>query len=62
MNKHQDCKFFGYNLCKHRDDEIMKKATQKTPEYHAGTIQIVSFPSYDEIDTICSACDKFTAK
>ena len=62
MNKHQTCKHFGYRACKHKEDEIMKKATQTITEYHGGSIQYVSFPSSEEIDAICSACDKFVLK
>lgn len=62
MNKHQDCKFFGFRACEHRDDEIMKRATQTIPEYHGGSIPVLSFPTSEEIDAICSACSKFTPK
>lgn len=60
MNRHQDCKFFGYRACEYRDNEIMKKATQDIPEYHGGKMPILSFPLHEEIDAICSICDKFT--
>lgn len=62
MRKHQQCKFYGYQTCTHKDNEIMKKATQDIPKYHGGNYQIVSFPSQEEIDAICLACDKFIQK
>ncbi len=62
MNKHQDCKFFGFRACEHIDDEIMKRAIQTIPEYHGGSVPILSFPLSEEIDAICSACSKFTLK
>jgi hypothetical protein len=62
MNKHQDCKFFGYRTCTHKDDEIMREATQTIPEYRGGNFQILKFPSDEKIDVICSTCKKFSLK
>jgi hypothetical protein len=40
----------------------MKKATQDIPEYHGGNFQTVFFPSQEEIEAICLACDNFIQK
>jgi hypothetical protein len=40
----------------------MKKATQDIPEYQGGNYQILSHPTPDEINNICTRCDKFTQK
>ena len=62
MNKHHDCKYFGYRTCKYKDNETMKKATQGIPRYYGGKLPILSFPSSEEIDAICMNCDKFFVK
>lgn len=60
IKKHDKCKYFGYHSCPYKDDEIMKKATQNLPEYYGGNYPLLSFPKPEEIDAICSKCDKFT--
>lgn len=62
MNKHQDCNFFGYSACEHKDNEIMKRATQTIPKYYGEKSPIDPFPSSEEIDALCSTCNKFTLK
>ena len=59
---HDNCKFFSFQACPHKNDEIMKKATQDIPQYSGGKYQTMSFPRNEEIDAICSKCDKFTQK
>ena len=59
---HDRCKYFGYKKCPHRNDEIMKKATQTLPEYHGGKPQILSFPPHEEIDKLCFDCEVFNSK
>ncbi len=60
--KHADCKYFSSRAhCPNKDNEIMKKATQDIPQYYGGSPQLLSdLPDDNEIDAICSACDKFT--
>ena len=60
MNEHSDCKFFGHRNCKHSENEIIQKATQTIQRYDGGEVAILTFPTNEEIDAICSACDRFT--
>ncbi len=59
---HDNCKYFGYEKCPHINDNVMKQATQDTPEYHGGKPITLSFPTNEEIDEICDKCDMFTQK
>jgi len=58
--KHDQCKYFGYKSCVHKDDEVMKKATQDVPQ-SASPIYLL-LPSSEEIDAICSGCGSFVQK
>lgn len=61
MRKHGQCKYFGYRTCAQADNEIMKRSNSDIPEYHGGKPQPLShIPDNEEIDAICSICDKFT--
>ena len=41
----------------------MKRATQDIPQYNGGNYPTLqSFPKDEEIDAICSKCDKYTQK
>lgn len=60
--QHSNCEHFGYRACPHKDDEIMEKATQDIPEYHGGKYAVLSIAEVEEIDAICSKCDKFTKR
>ena len=59
---HKNCKFFGYHDCPHKNKKIMKRAIQYVPEYYGGNYPTLSFHQDEEIDAICSKCDKFTQK
>ena len=41
---HRNCKYFGYRECPHFNDEIMKSATQDTPETLTGAPILMKFP------------------
>ena len=60
--EHDKCRHFSYKKCPHRDDEIMKQATQTIPEYHGGKIPVMSFPPKEAVDKICADCDMFAEK
>jgi hypothetical protein len=62
LRTHDRCMHFGYNKCPHKNEEIMKQATQTLPEYHGGKISIMSFPGNQEVDKICGDCNRFTSK
>jgi hypothetical protein len=63
LRKHDRCKHFGYNKCRHRNDEVMRQATRFIPEYHGGKYQTTSSsPSAEEIDRICCDCNSFTLR
>jgi hypothetical protein len=62
IKTHVSCKYFGYLRCPHRNDEIMKQATQTIPEYNGGKIPILSFSPSEEVNKICENCDMFTPK
>lgn len=57
---HNKCKYYGYKKCPHINNDIMRQATQDTPEYCGGKPIIVSFPTNKEIDEICGKCGMFT--
>jgi len=38
----------------------MKIATQDFQKYHGGQMPILSLPFHEEINAICSSCDKFS--
>ncbi len=60
---YDNCKLYGYEACSHKNDEIMKRATQEIPEYHGGEIEtMLSQPLDEEINAICKECDEFTQK
>ena len=59
---HDRCKYFDSEKCLHKNDEIMKQATQTIPEYHGGKMSIMSLPSREKIDKICENCEMFTLK
>ena len=58
--KHDQCNHFSYHSCPHKDDDIMKRATQDVQEYHGGQMPILSLPFRKDIDAICSSCDNFS--
>jgi hypothetical protein len=62
LKTHVNCRYFGYGKCPHRNDEIMKQATQTTPEYHGGKTPILLFPPHEVVDKICDNCEIFTSK
>ena len=62
LKTHDNCKYFGHQKCPHINDDIMKQATQETPEYHGGKHPEMQFPTDEEIDEICDKCDMFTKK
>ena len=62
IKTHDKCKYFSYKKCPHKDDEIMKQATQDFPEYLGGEPTTTSFPTNKEIDEICDKCDMFAQK
>ena len=62
VKTYKNCKHFGYQSCPHKNEDIMKKATQDIPEYYGGNYQILSYPTPEEINNICNKCDKFTQK
>jgi len=62
MNRSKDCKRFGYRACKYRDYEIMKEATRAIPKYNEGNTTILYLPLPEEIDEICSVCNKYTPR
>ena len=47
--------------CSHKDDEIMKRATQDTPQFHGAKDYKTLGPTAtdEEINAICDKCDKF---
>jgi hypothetical protein len=57
---HDQCNHFSYNSCPHKDDDIMKMATQDFQKYHGEQMPILSLPFHEEINAICSSCDKFS--
>jgi len=60
---HDKCKNFSYKKCPHINDEIMKLATQDTPETKTGSPTRLKLPpTNEEINKICSACDSFALK
>jgi len=60
LRSHKQCKLFSHRACPHKDEEIMKRATQDIPEYSGGNYQTLLFPQDEEIDAICSKCEKYT--
>ncbi len=57
---HRNCKYFGYKKCPNINNEIMKLATQDTPETPTGVPTLMKFPDDEEVDKICSGCDSFS--
>lgn len=64
IKSHKNCKFFSYKACPHKNEEIMKRSTLDIPQHYGGNYQ--TFPrdedQDEQIDAICSKCDKFTLK
>lgn len=60
---HMNCKFFSYQSCPYKDNEMMKKVMQDIPQYYGGgKYTEVSFPEDEEVDAICAKCEKFIQK
>lgn len=62
LKTHENCRYFGYEKCLHKNDEVMKQATQTIPEYFGGETPILSFPPHEVIDKICNECEMFNPK
>lgn len=61
IRKYSRCTHFDHYSCPHKDDDIMKKATQNTSEFY-GKLQYPDYPLVEEIDSICSVCNQFTQR
>ena len=63
FKSHKNCKYFGYKACPNNDNETMKRALQDIAQYNGGDYQISKpFPKDEEIDAICSNCDKYISE
>jgi hypothetical protein len=62
LKSYKNCKFFSYQACPHKNEELMKRATQDIPQYYGGNYPTLSFPQDEEIDAKCSKCNKYTQK
>jgi hypothetical protein len=60
---YSNCKCFSIrNLCPHREDELMKQFVMGTHIPESSVPIQIDFSKEDEINKICSSCNKFKAR